>query len=124
MHPSFERGFSNDFPRLISNFKLLLLYRIKFAREERISVGHQLLASWIRGLDLTRETISYAFDSLPKVRNCYKYQDKVFTLESKWITLIHSLSILFSPSVLILLWQIAKNTAKVVPKVMQVLKVR
>lgn len=83
MHPSFERGFSNDFPKLYSNFKLLLFFRIKFQREARIHLGYEILSSWSRGLNLVRETLAFPFDSLPKVRNHYEYKDKIFTVNSK-----------------------------------------
>jgi hypothetical protein len=107
-----------------SNVKLQLVNAIKFQREERIHLFRVLRNQWILGLNLIRESFQVPFTSLPKVRNLYYYENKIFYLDKEITTLIYFLSLLLSPSVLIVARSYVVNFLKLVPKSLSVVWVR
>jgi len=107
-----------------SNVKLQLVNAIKFQRENRIHLFRVLRNQWLLMLNLTREAFLIPFSTLPKVRNLYYYKNKIFYLDKEITTLIYFLSLLLSPSVLIVVRSYLLNFWKLVPKSIMVLWVR
>lgn len=104
--------------------KLQIVNAIKFQREARISVFRVLRNQWLLGLNLIREAFFIPLVSLPKVRNLYYYKHKIFYLDKEITTLIYFLSLLLSPSVLIVARSYLLNFWKLVPKSIMILWVR
>jgi len=107
-----------------STFKSDLFSKIKFNRENEIDIFRFLRVSWSQGINLSREVIYYPFNSLPRVRGLYVFSNKIFQLKNELITLIYLYSLLFSPSVLIVIWSYYKNFMKLIPKAIRVIEVR
>jgi len=107
-----------------SNVKLQLVNAIKFQREERIHLFRVLRNQLSLALNLMREAFFVPLNSLPKVRNLYYYKNKIFYLDKEITTLIYFLSLLLSPSVLIVARSYLLNFLKLVPKSISVLWIR
>jgi hypothetical protein len=107
----------------VSN-KSLLLYRIKFSLgEDRISITREIRSAVLSGLNLVEKALAFPWTATAYVRSWFSFKDKRFLVAQSTV-FIFAWSVLFSPSVLIVILDVVKRLGKVIRQVWSVVWVR